>query len=1440
LTFTGAKSTFASYLGSSGFVVTPQQAASIKQYNELVRNGVTSNSQLSQALHGCSAELKGFARQSGYAEINVKKLNGQFIAGASGIKGFGSTLKLACKGLIAFGAQFALISAAMWALSKIVEGVKWAYDEFSMSIKATAKRAEESAVALEETTSELESLEDELKNVKERMAELQSMGSLTLTEQSELKTLQLESVELQKQIKLLKERKRIEQDALIKDNVNAIHAMDYQKTVKVDYGTPNAYNDSLTIPEEFAYRTEQLEKYKKALAELSVDDENYEYYNQFYNDQIKEQSNAITELSLAIDSYRVNLEDVPVAEKAYFEALYNAENRALLENGTLSITDFIDANLFGEDLDNVSKQMQEMAKSATISTDDVRNAFSQNVIPILTEAGFTAKEAEDAILQHINALRNTGDVVSDVISSDSNFLDIQNTIDEITSSDFEITTDSITEAVGQDFVTALDKASISISDFCNWLSSMQNAVEEISVKDTVKELSGIEEKLNSLSDAYYEFVDNAGKVDAKTLDGFAETFADISDTDAYADFIKTIGNSSSTVSQLQTALDELVTTYFRQESTVEDLNEDTLQLYAAQLKQMGVVNALEVAQHELNLRTIESAEYTDDEVDALYDAVVGLELTGDAAEDTAIKLALFESYQEYIANNNFAEVCESHGKSILKVAEAAGASAPILAKYLQVMSAIEEFQQRVATYGTSAYVGGAGLYYKGLLDEAAGLAEQAEAEYKSIFTGGVQVKFTPTKDKDKSGGDKDPDKEAYDKAKAKLDNQLERNKISYEEYYKELVKLGNKYFKGDAENMREHYATLADVRRDAYAKYQGDLDKDLANGVISLQTYYDKSKALSKEWLDGRKANEEDYKEAVEAIYDAVNDAWGDRISQMETRLERMTLDKNWEPGKTEADYWNKMLEELEQDYINGLFDSTDEYYDHRYDLLKKLDEAKKESWENELDAIQESKDSIQDLIDLVSDMMKHELEEQIDALEKQKDLYSEIVDEKKKSLELTREENEYQKQLEEYNRDLAELQAKAAVLALDDSREGKAQYAAIMEQIREKQNEIQSSQSDHTYDATTEALDAAQSAYEEKIEKQVSDIQALMEEAGPWLERVYERIEQTPPSKLLADLTRYNYYHGTGMDSDVQRIWAASEGLLTSFDSNVPKILAYLETQEKTLQAQIDASGSDSGSDLSDNYVSDLNKKVQASVTRNQSDATNMGLLDDVRAQYGSGWYDTQNKVIYLGEDGDRRVSAGAANLIQQMESVKNSKAKKSEKEKQLNELLTKLKRKWGYGDAHIEWDGSTPHLYKTAGKSEKWQIFHDGYTRGYVGQSNATYTPDAKQRELLALLEAGELVVNKTQQGYLLSQLQTLQTLSDGLRKLQLDSVPGDTYGVGEINIEVNAPITITGSADADTIKELEKFKKNLSNDVLGEVTSAMKRKGYGRNTAVNARKK
>ena len=657
------------------------------------------------------------------------------------------------------------------------------------------------------------------------------------------------------------------------------------------------------------------------------------------------------------------------------------------------------------------------------------------------------------------------------------------------------------------------------------------------------------------------------------------------------------------------------------------------------------------------------------------------------------------------------------------------------------------------------------------------------------------------------------------------------NKISYAKYYEELKKLGKKYLvdqKGNLEDEREFWKDLSDSRVNAYEEAQAKIDKKLEDGKISIKNYYKQSNKIAKKWLDGRKSTEEDFADAVEKIYDQVLNAWDEKISKQEKQIERMTLDRNWEPGKTEADYWNKMLKDLKSDYLAGAFKSTDEYYDRRYELLEKLQDAEKEAWETQLDSIQDASDSINDLIDLVSDMMKQELEDQIDALETQRDLYDEILDNKLKSLQADKDAADYAKEIADLNKDLTDLQAKAAVLALDDSREGKAKYASVLEEIRQKQEEIQSSQSTHTYDATTDALEAARSAYEEKINSQVDSINKMMEEAGPWLERVYERIEQTPPSTLLAQLTKYNYYHGTGMDKDVQKLWGGSKALLNSFDSNIVKILAYLETQEKNLQSQID-SNEGSGPNLSENYESGLSKKIQATATRGNSDATNMGLLDDVRAKYGSGWYDTTKKVIYLGEDGDRRVSAGAADIIQQMEAIKNSSKSKAKKKKALDALLEKLKKKWGYKDAHLVWSGDIPHLYKTAGKSDKWQIFHTGIKQGFVS-GGSTYTPvTAKQNEVLALLQKGELVFNKSDEYDLLRKLQVLDTLTTSLKKMQLDGINQITNTSGDIYVTVEAPINVTGATNDEMMRQLDKFRRNLKDDTLTAVTDSLKKRGY-----------
>lgn len=1445
-----------SYIGDYGIKINSDELKIVKEYNDSLmmtpeyaeKLGRTVR-ETNEILRTAPESIKPYLESLDGLEAQYKQVGDSAILGGSGIKKFGQIVKLTAIEIKAMAAQFLIFFAITEGISFLIKKFEelWATVRTENHVKTWA---EEATSALEDTQEEIKSLNDELKATQDRINELQSKGSLSFVEQEELKRLQTQTALLERQLAVKRAIEENEKRKQSETNLAALKTYDNGLVYDDSSATPTYSLDSGSLSDQITAYTAALEDAKQRQLELNeFDTKEYEKKFKEYQDQIDKYDEKLINLINDASKFRDNIDLSLLNEEdiKYVEEYDKAVNQYLVKTGSLSPIDYIESSLSTSEFVKFNKQMQEMAKTGKTSVEEVRNAFSRNfpeVKQIMLDLGYTEEDWADNLSEHIKTLATIPEVLNNIFSG-GRFADAKSSLDEILSDEnFEIDTTSITEALGQDFVKILEKSGVSIKQFCEYLSLMQESLDSISIKDATEELSTIESTLNSLSDAYAEFRDNDGKVSSSTLDGLTESFASLEDTDALDNLINVLSDASSSVAEVESAMDRLVDSYLNQETALGNLNEQNKQLYINQLKQMGVSNAVALVEYKLAKATLENASATDEAKQSaiemaakVYDNVTALDSEAMAALDASTKLEMFASYQDYAAGNNFADVVNGHATALLNVATAAGESATNLARYVTIIGQLAELENVIVSTKAS------GKFDKGnasqikkreLLAELNKIAGAAETEYGNLFK--QNTTYTPSYEPKKdSGGDKktaaERRKEEYDKQKAALDHQLEMNKISYAKYYEELKKLGKKYLvdqKGNLEDEREFWKDLSDSRVNAYEEAQAKIDKKLEDGKISIKNYYKQSNKIAKKWLDGRKSTEEDFADAVEKIYDQVLNAWDEKISKQEKQIERMTLDRNWEPGKTEADYWNKMLKDLKSDYLAGAFKSTDEYYDRRYELLEKLQDAEKEAWETQLDSIQDASDSINDLIDLVSDMMKQELEDQIDALETQRDLYDEILDNKLKSLQADKDAADYAKEIADLNKDLTDLQAKAAVLALDDSREGKAKYASVLEEIRQKQEEIQSSQSTHTYDATTDALEAARSAYEEKINSQVDSINKMMEEAGPWLERVYERIEQTPPSTLLAQLTKYNYYHGTGMDKDVQKIWGGSKALLNSFDSNIVKILAYLETQEKNLQSQID-SNEGSGPNLSENYESGLSKKIQATVTRGNSDATNMGLLDDVRAKYGSGWYDTTKKVIYLGEDGDRRVSAGAADIIQQMEAIKNSSKSKAKKKKALDALLEKLKKKWGYKDAHLVWSGDIPHLYKTAGKSDKWQIFHTGIKQGFVS-GGSTYTPvTAKQNEVLALLQKGELVFNKSDEYDLLRKLQVLDTLTTSLKKMQLDGINQITNTSGDIYVTVEAPINVTGATNDEMMRQLDKFRRNLKDDTLTAVTDSLKKRGY-----------
>lgn len=418
-------------------------------------------------------------------------------------------------------------------------------------------------------------------------------------------------------------------------------------------------------------------------------------------------------------------------------------------------------------------------------------------------------------------------------------------------------------------------------------------------------------------------------------------------------------------------------------------------------------------------------------------------------------------------------------------------------------------------------------------------------------------------------------------------------------------------------------------------------------------------------------------------------------------------------------------------------------------------------------------------------------------------------------------------------------MQAQAAVLKLDDSRTGRAQYAKLLEEIKAKQLELSKLQENYTYEATTGALDDADERYQKSIQDKIDDLNAMTENQGKWLEYVYSYIKTTNPSALFKQLYDYNYQYGTGMNSTVDAIKNSSLDLLTQYKSDIPKILAAIESQKVEINQAIGNIGQDESANKSANYDSDLLSKIQVSKTKQNTHAQNMELLTQVRDLYGSGWYDSEKKIIYVGSDGDRSETAGAYELIKQMSTINQQSLSKSEKQKQLEPLLKKLQGKYSYSQSYLTWSGDTAHLYKKNPATKPIQVFHTGIQQGFVSDGRQLNV-SSKQRELLALLQSGELVFNKNDQERLMVQMSTLKNLTDTLKKFDNTSSGMSSPAPPIIQLSIETPITINGNVDDETMKKLEGLSDNIANKSLALLQSAYEKRGYNSRVKANSMRK
>lgn len=134
-------------------------------------------------------------------------------------------LTTAIKGATTAVLEFLFTNPVGWAI--LAAGafivVSKALDAFGISAKGATRRAEEARQKVEETTSELSNIEQELQNVNDKIAEINGQDYISLTDSQELATLTQERIELERQVQALKDKKELQQQKSITEDINAFN-----------------------------------------------------------------------------------------------------------------------------------------------------------------------------------------------------------------------------------------------------------------------------------------------------------------------------------------------------------------------------------------------------------------------------------------------------------------------------------------------------------------------------------------------------------------------------------------------------------------------------------------------------------------------------------------------------------------------------------------------------------------------------------------------------------------------------------------------------------------------------------------------------------------------------------------------------------------------------------------------------------------------------------------------------------------------------------------------------------------------------------------------------------------------------------------------------------------------------------------------------------------
>lgn len=398
-----------------------------------------------------------------------------------------------------------------------------------------------------------------------------------------------------------------------------------------------------------------------------------------------------------------------------------------------------------------------------------------------------------------------------------------------------------------------------------------------------------------------------------------------------------------------------------------------------------------------------------------------------------------------------------------------------------------------------------------------------------------------------------------------------------------IEKIDNELYETESKrlkNIEEYWESILKIRDKNLEKSKNDLEDARANLELIESIYNDRT----------------GYDKKIEAIEEIINATQVYKVKLIEENAYLQAQLLTLKEGSKEWEDINNRIRENEKEILNSS-KSLAEYSDKR----KEIEVSK-------LNAVKDIEEKIINLLKEKYKVVQEKEEDRhrtaLDNIEEERKAFNEYIDEKIKALDKEEKKENYNKELNKKLEEKAKLQKQLDALMLDSSLESKAKQEELLEQLKNKQEEIEEFQNKYALDLKKENLQEQKEAHNKALDDEKKKEDENFENYKKALDRQLEYDK-------LYDEARRILVNGFYTDA-IGNVVDLSEALLEyedKFGEGLSAVGTKIKTEiiEKLLEVQdLLANGFDGTILSGDNYVGPIGSSNESIIGDGNSNANN------------------------------------------------------------------------------------------------------------------------------------------------------------------------------------------------------------------------------------------